>query len=1024
MRESDIRSVPFARRLSLPAERPRLTVRRQGKGGPKRGWLGGLTGAALLASSVATAAPAAASEEVRFNRDIRPLLSNTCFQCHGPDEKKREGGLRLDTFEGATAELASGARAIVPGHPEQSEMLKRMTSHDPDEVMPPPSAKKPPVTEAELETLRRWIAQGAPYEGHWAFLPLSSSEPPAVQHEAWVKTPLDRFILARLEAEGIAPSPEAPPAILLRRLHLDLTGLPPTPEEIAAFEDAYTADPDAAVRAKVDELLASPHYGERWGRHWLDQARYADSNGYSIDGDRAMWPYRDWVINALNRDLPFDQFTIEQLAGDLLPQASKEQRAATAFHRNTLINEEGGTDPEQFRVESVIDRVNTTGAVWLGLTLSCAQCHSHKYDPISQREYYQLYAFFNNTTDKNNAGATIPVQPGEFLKDPYAESTLREVRGTQPVVAKTPRPARPAAPKKKNAEIPPLPEFHWRPVTWTSYATESNAGFERLPDNSLLSDGRGSFNDTYRLAFQTATTAPVTALRLRVLPHESLPNGGPGLARNGNFVLTHVEVTYRGQPVKIAAAFADHEQDNYPARATIDDDPRSGWAINVRPNSGQKIQTPRALTWLLAQPLEITDDGTPLEVRLYHGLNENYLIGRFVLETASEAVASERLAALAKADAPSSPKPAALMVMEEASQPRETFIFQRGDFTRPDREAGPVKPGVLAAVDAGFPRREPREYRNRLDLAKWLVDPGNPLTPRVTVNRVWMRYFGRGLVETEEDFGTQGTPPTHPELLDWLASEFIRGGWSMKHLHRLITTSATYRQSSKARPDLEEKDPRNLLLARQSRLRLDAEIVRDAALAASGLLTPNLGGPSVRPPQPPAVYAFTQVQKRWEADTGPNRYRRTLYTFFYRSAPHPLFGTFDAPDFQVTCTRRAKSNTPLQSLLLANDPMFLEFAQGLAARVVEEVPGEFEAVLWPRLRRAFAYALGRQPQAEEVVILAQQTRQFREDFAASPAEGEALAFKNRPAHITVAEAAALTNAARILFNLDEFITRE
>lgn len=998
--------------------------------------IAGLSGAALEASetntSPPTAVPAAPSapieaapREIHFNSDIRPLLSNTCVQCHGPDDKKREGGLRLDTFEGATEVLKSGVRAIVPGQPDQSELLKRILSHDPDDVMPPPAAKKPPLTPRDVAVLRRWIEQGAPYQGHWAFLPLTTPEPPPVPHTDWAKNPIDHFTLARLEVEGLAPSPEADPSTLLRRLHLDLTGLPPTAEEIAAFAKAHAADPDAAVNAAADRLLASPHYGERWGRHWLDQARYADSNGYAIDGDRVMWPYRDWVINALNRDLPFDQFTIEQLAGDLLPNATKEQRAATAFHRNTLINEEGGTDPEQFRVEAVMDRVNTTGAVWLGLTLSCAQCHTHKYDPITHREYYQLYAFFNSGTDRNNAGATIPVARGELLADPYTKHAAASAENS-PQEAHTGHPPHENPPAASTS----LAQATWHPVAWKSYATESNAGFERLPDNSLLSDGRGSFNDTYRLTFKPEVNSPLTALRLRTLPHESLPSGGPGLARNGNFVLTHIEVTHRGQPVKIAAAFADHEQDNYPARSVIDADPRSGWAINVRSGSGEKIQTERALTLVLAEPLDAT--GEPVEIRLFHGLNENYLIGRLALETASVPVSPAALAGVkeTRSESPEpQPKPAALMIMEDAREPRETFVFQRGDFTRPDKEAGALPPGIIAAVDRGFPNRTPeaapRAFRSRLDLAKWLADPGNPLTPRVTVNRVWMRYFGKGLVETEEDFGTQGTPPSHPELLDWLAAEFIRGGWSMKHLHRLIATSATYRQASQARSDLDEKDPRNLLLARQSRLRLDAEIVRDAALAASGLLNPSLGGPSVRPPQPEGVYAFTQQRKKWDVATDGDRFRRTLYTFFYRSAPHPLFGAFDAPDFQVTCTRRSKSNTPLQSLTLANDPMFIELAQGLAARLAKAVPGDFDAVLWPRLQEGYRLALGRSPSAYETTLLAMQTRRFREHFAAAPDEAASLAFKTHTVStLTPAEAAALTNAARILFNLDEFITRE
>ncbi len=733
---------------------------------------------------------ASADDVPRFNRDIRPLLSNTCFQCHGPDEKKREGGLRLDVREGAVAAPEGGGAAIVPGHPDESELIRRIESHDPADVMPPPEAKRPPLSADDVRMLRRWIAAGAPYEGHWALQPLSDPAPPPVIDETWVRNPIDRFVLARLESAGIPPSPEADPATLARRLALDLTGLPGEPEGAAEL----SCD-EAAYAGRVEALLASPHHGERWGRHWLDQARYADSNGYAIDGDRVMWPYREWVIAAINRDMPFDRFTIEQIAGDLLPEASKAQRAATAFHRNTLINEEGGTDPEQFRVEAVMDRVNTTGAVWLGLSLSCAQCHTHKYDPITHRDYYRLFAFFNSGADRNNTGPTVPVARGEFLRES---------------------------------------------------------------------------GDT------------------------------------------------RASPAAASAA--------RPARA------------------------------------------------------------------------------------------ADLMVIRELARPRSSYLLVRGDFTRPDTDAGALRPGIPEVFGGPMAHDRTAVPPNRLDLARWLVSDENPLTARVTVNRVWMRYFGRGLVETEEDFGTQGTPPTHPELLDWLARAFIRSGWSMKSLHRLIVTSATYRQSSHARPDLEEIDPRNRLLARQTRLRLEAEIIRDAALAASGLLDRSIGGPSVRPPQPDGVYAFTQQAKKWTTSEGSDRYRRGMYTFFYRSAPHPLFGTFDAPDFQTTCTRRGRSNTPLQALALANDPAFLECAQAMAAAVLRECPGPFDEDLDDRLRRAFRRALQRDPAAAELALLRDHAERQRARFEAAPEEAAALGAD--------AETAALASAARVLLNLDSFITRE
>jgi hypothetical protein len=663
-------------------------------------------------------------------------------------------------------------------------------------------AKGPRLSEAEIALLKAWIDQGAkaaaenaavattiPDTGLWSLRPVKRQPLPAVKHAAWVRNSIDAFILARLEQDGLAPSPEADRATLLRRLSLDLTGLPPTLAELETF--LQDARPDAYER-QVDRLLASPHYGERWGRHWLDLARYADSNGYSIDSPRSMWPYRDWVVNAFNRDLPFDRFTIEQLAGDLLPNATVEQKVATGFHRNTQINEEGGIDKEQFRVESVVDRVNTTGSVWLGLTVGCCQCHDHKFDPLTQREYYQFFAFLNSQD----------------------EPTL------------TVGPANPSAP----------------PV------------------------GRGR------------------------------RGGGSG--------------------------------------------------------------------------------GTTT------------------------------------------------LVLEERKTPRETHILLGGDFTRPGKRAMPGTPAVLPPL----PKHSEPGDPNRLDLARWLVAPENPLTARVEVNRVWAHYFGLGLVETENDFGTQGTPPSHPELLDWLASEFMEQGWSLKALHRRIVTSAAYRQTSAARRDLETIDPRNRLLGRQSRLRLEAELVRDAALAASGLLDQRIGGPSVFPPQPEGVGQFTQVRRRWVPSEGPDRYRRGMYTFFWRAAPHPALMAFDGPDAGTTCTRRNRSNTPLQALTLLNDAGFSEYAYGLAARVLRErATGPAEQV-----RQTFRVCLSREPTAAEARRLAAFLTRQRAHYAANPAEATQLLGGGGPAGKLLAEQtegaaehkSALVLLARVLLNLDEFITRE
>jgi hypothetical protein len=823
-----------------------------------------LSGIAFLLLSLPTLA-ATAADTLDFNRDVRPILSDKCFQCHGPDEKTLKGDLRLDHRDSAVA-----AKAIVPGSPDASEAIARILSNDPDEVMPPPKTKKT-VSAAEADILRRWIAEGAEYKGHWAFEPVEAAAPPTVKNPAAAKNAIDRFILAELDRKGIAPSPEADPATLIRRLSLDLTGLLPAPERVESFRAEHQADPDKAVERLADELLASPHYGERWGRHWLDQARYADSNGYTIDGDRAQWPWRDWVIRSLNGDLPFDRFTIEQIAGDLLPGAGTSQLVASAFHRNTVINEEGGTDDEQFRNEEVVDRVNATGAVWLGLTLGCAQCHTHKYDPITHREYFELFAFFNNGTDVNSFGASVEVCEGELFANPADPERLKAID----------------AAKKRLATV-------------IADSAKRQAEWEKA--------------ELVKLAPDAEITEFIRSLR------------APPAMR------TQVEKNL------LKAEFSKVDREIERARAAFAD-------LGVAP-------------------------------------------------------------------------PVKTMVMRDLPEPRETFIHLRGSFLDHDLKTGPLKPGVPAVLPP-LPGDAAKKIRpDRLDLAKWLVRPDHPLVPRVTVNRVWMRYFGKGLVATENDFGTQGAFPTHPELLDWLAHDFVANGWSMKRLHKLIVTSATYRQSSHARPDLAETDPLNTLLARQNRLRVEAEIVRDAALSASGLLHPKIGGPGVRPPQPEGVYAFTQSKKAWTAATGPDRYRRGLYIHFYRSAPYPLLTTFDSPDFQSVCTARVRSNTPLQSLALANDEALFELAQGLGARLLKEVPSDNEK----RLERAFFLCYARPPSDAERNAVASFRETQVTSFKADPVAAAEVAPK-LPG-IDPAEAASWTTVARALMNTDEFITRE
>lgn len=823
--------------------------------------LGALTWLAVVAQSVA--AP------VDYLRDIKPLLSGQCGKCHGALQQK--GGLRLDT---AAAALVGGEHgpAIKPGASADSLLVRLVEGTHADLARMP--YKKPPLAGAQVALLKAWIDEGAkapsdeqPEVGlHWSFVPPVRPSVPKISRLPFpVSHPIDAFIFARLEKDGLQPSPAADRVTLIRRLSLDLLGLPPTLTEVDAF--LAEARPDAYERL-VERLLASPHYGERWGRRWLDVARYADSNGYSIDAPRQIWKYRDWVVAALNRDLPFDQFALWQLAGDLIetntlpPGISVyEPRIATGFHRNTQINEEGGIDKEQFRIESIIDRVNTTATAFLGLTLACAQCHDHKFDPLTQKDYFRFYAFLNNAD----------------------EPTLELV-------------GEPAVTEQVHQQIQEIEDDLDRYINTVS-------GPQLEWEQTLTDAAKAAFKPAARKAL-TLPAAERTKPQKRAL-----------------YALFHKDdPEYKKRATKLAALEKKERQ------------------------------------WLTT------------------------------------------------------------LVLTERPQPRESFVFIKGDFTR---KGAVVTPDVPAAL----PPLPTTDKTNRLALARWIVDAGNPLTARVLVNRVWQEYFGRGLVETENDFGTQGSPPTHPELLDWLASEFmsptvVPGAhpappWSLKHLHRLIVTSATYRQSSRARAELHAIDANNKLLARQSRLRLDAEIVRDVGLAASGLLDDQIGGPGVFPPQPDGVMSLGQSKRDWKASTGTDRYRRGLYTHYWRATPHPALAVFDAPDAFSACTRRLRSNTPLQALTLLNDQQFFELAQGLAARVLREAPGSDSA----RIERAFRLCLARPP------TVAEQKRLLELLSSAPPPDAGAPEVKPPPG-VTSRQLSAWTTIARVLLNLDETITRE
>jgi hypothetical protein len=961
------------------------------------------------------------TSRIDFNRDIRPILSNHCFQCHGADDGARKAELRLDERSSVIDN-----KAIVPGSANDSPLYERITTADESLRMPPEETGKP-LSQTQIELLQRWIQEGAEYQDHWAFRRVERSTVPEAS-DPWVRSAIDGFVIDRLHKAGLTPSDLADRETLIRRATQDVIGLLPTPEEA----DQFLHDSDADAWEKVvDRLLTSPHYGERWGRHWLDQARYADSNGYTIDGPRVMWPYRDWVIAALNRDMPFDQFTIEQLAGDLLPNATVAQRVATAFHRNTMINEEGGVKPDQYRNEALIDRVNTTGAVWMGLTVGCAQCHSHKFDPFTQEEYYRLYAFFNGAVDANNAGETVDVRHAEMLGwSDEQNKLLTELLTLRHEKAELEKQA------ASHTDLSSL-TWNWQPTQVSAIRASGSIILSVQSDGSLLAKSEPNANDAYSLTFTRSETLPadatVTAIRLRTLTHDSLPANGPGTASNGNFVLTDVSLKSGSEEKRFVQAWSDHGQNGYPIDHAIDEKANTGWAINVdgaQTARGLRMNAPHEAIFALPEPVSFVENALTLVMR--HDVNKNYLVGHFAIEFSTanampdspETPDRKRLSEVAQRISdlelllPGKGASVKQMVMKDLDPVPETYLLSRGDFLTPDKERGPLKPGVPAALGPA----DATSYANRVDLARWLVSRDNPLTARVTVNRVWARYFGRGLVETENDFGFQGTAPTHPELLDWLAADFMEHGWSLKHLHRAILMSATYCQSSAHRANDHPQqtiDPENYLLSRQNRFRVEAEIVRDQAVFASGLFTPHVGGPGIHLPQPDGIYDFTQNKKDWPTAQGSDRYRRTMYTMFYRSAPYPLLSTFDAPDFNTVCTRRVRSNTPLQSLTTANDVVFIELAEGLARRILSNAELKDDD---DRLTEMVRICLTRSPEGRERAVLQEYLSREMARFSGSPDEA-AKFVQSRDADLAVEVLAAWTSVARALFNTDEFLMR-
>jgi hypothetical protein len=996
----------------------------------------------LFAGAVSPVGAAEPAEDV-FTAKVRPILAKHCFKCHGPDDRARKAQLRLDLAEEATRPARSKKRAIVPGKPDESELVARIFAEDESERMPPAHAKLA-LTDEQKRILKGWIADGAHYTRHWSFVAPRLSQWPAVKNERWPRNAIDRFILARLENEGLAPAPEADRHTLIRRLYLDLVGMPPALEETAAF--LADNSPDAYEKV-VDRLLTSPHYGERWARRWLDLARYADTNGYEKDRPRSIWPYRDWVIAALNADMSFDRFTIEQLAGDMLPESTRSQKVATGFHRNTMLNEEGGIDPLEFRFHAMTDRVATTGTTWLGLTIGCAQCHTHKYDPISQKDYYQFLAFLNNADE-----------PQMSLPSPAVTARRKEALARVEAMEADLVNHLPGARKTDPIQMPReiaierfFQSWHDRlsrqVVRWHRMqpmrATSNLPHLTVQKDDSILASGDQSKSDTYEVTLRPSRST-ITAIRLEVLPDERLPGGGPGRVwyegPPGDFVLSEINLLADGKPVAFAEATASFHG-GASADKAIDGDPQTGWSINggqgrahyaifrlkeplapkhelkvkllferyysaglgrFRVSATSDLNPPRAVDFPVElEPLLLLDQSQL-------SADQRQILLRHFLRMAPElARARKPIEALRR----SLPRQPTTLIMAERppEDPRPTFVHHRGEFLQPGERVSPSVPAVLHPLPKGV-------KLDRLTFARWLVSADNPLVGRVTVNRQWAAFFGRGIVSTLGDFGLQGEAPFHPELLDWLALELVRGGWSIKHVHRLIVTSSTYRQSSRVSPELLAHDPSNRLLARGPRVRLEAEMVRDSILRVSGLLAERLGGPSVFPPQPPGVTtegAYGQLQ--WRVSLGLDRYRRGLYTFSKRTAPYALFGTFDGPSGEVCVAKRELSNTPLQALTMLNDQSILDAAQEMGRQAVR-MPGSAA----DKVKVMFERVLTRPPSGEEVVLLLKFLDVQRSRFEKKELDAAAVAGTGEG---DVNERAAWTALARVLFNLDEAITK-
>ena len=996
-------------------------------------------------------------DHVRFATDVQPILSNHCYTCHGPDENTRESGLRLDQRSSALATAESGQTPIVPGDLQRSEVYQRITSDD-DELRMPPSDPNHRLTSQEVNTLAQWIMEGAEYELHWAFKAPQKPEMPTVSESDWVQNPIDLFILKELQRLGRTPAIVANREALIRRVSFDLTGLPPTLDEI----DTYLGDdrPNAYERM-VDRYLHSPHYGEHLGRYWLDLARYADSNGYQYDTEREQWAWRDWVIHAYNSNLPFDEFTIQQIAGDLLPDSTGLERLATGFNRNHGITIEGGIIDEEYRTEYVMDRVVTTASVWLGMTIGCARCHDHKYDPISQKEFYELFALFNQVPERGMRGFAPQEKIPSPLENPEVISLKRELQILQRELTEpidlTKQISKWAASLRRN-----------RPLSWeiaapAQLASSGGSTLTKLDDQSILISGKNPQQDIYTITAETASTN-LRAIRLEALTHPSLPGGGPGRHSNSNFVLSEFELEAisilnpnNSRKIKFKSVVADYSQQGYEIGKTIDGQVsnNSGWAVD-----GPTRKKSATAIWVANEPFGY-EGGTQLKFTLKHQANfATHGIGRPRLSITSDMRTRYEFTNIPKSILAKIEKPfeelaekeqqeltayflekhdpradlrrrienlqnklnqliPTTMVMAELSQPRTTHILERGQYDQP---GAPVTAGVPECCSASTKM----EIKNRLDFATWLTEPNHPLTARVAVNRHWRRLFGRGLVETAEDFGIQGDLPSHPELLDWLATDLISNGWDIKYLQRQIITSATYRQSSIVERESYELDPDNQWLSRGPRFRLDGEQIRDSALSASGLLHTQLGGKSVFPYQPEGLWLELNnrpgYSKAYPQGTGEDLVRRSIYSFWKRTVPSPMLKTLDAPEREFCTIRRSRTNTPLQALLLLNGTQFMEASIFLGSRMMLEGEGD----ITQRIAFGFRLVTSRFPSEEELKILRQeynaslqQTVDVKED---DPSLGLVIG-KLRDLQLNPTQLRAYANVARIILNLDESITK-